>query len=167
MSAARSGTDLSVCCIPDVAPLIRATSCDSLKYHANIYLCSSAGGAAGGGSAGCSTSPCDASSFLPKRHDNWPRPSIITNIAGTKISDSTVENTRSPITASAIGKRNSPPGRTPARSASCRRHRDDGHTDAGDRTHHLTVTDRSINLAALQSSLERAAASAPVRIVAR
>jgi hypothetical protein len=33
--------------------------------------------------------------------------------------------------------------------------------------HHLTVTNRSIKLAALQSSLERAAASAPVRIVAR
>src|SRR5215470_3834780 len=47
--------------------------------------------------------------FLPKRQISPARSSITMNIAGTNTSDRTVENNRPPITASAIGERNSPP----------------------------------------------------------
>ena len=49
---------------------------------------------------------------LPKRQTRAPTSSISMNIAGTNTSDSTVENNRPPITASAIGERNSPPAPT-------------------------------------------------------
>src|SRR6185312_9045404 len=48
-------------------------------------------------------------SLLPKRQISEPRSSITMNIAGTNTSDRTVENSRPPMTASAIGERNSPP----------------------------------------------------------
>jgi hypothetical protein len=46
---------------------------------------------------------------LPIRQQNAEKSSIMANIAGTKISDSTVEKIKPPITASAMGERISPP----------------------------------------------------------
>src|SRR5579859_3251701 len=54
-------------------------------------------------------SPEETMSLLPKRQISEPRSSITMNIAGTNTSDRTVENSRPPMTASAIGERNSPP----------------------------------------------------------
>src|SRR6185437_3980696 len=67
------------------------------------FLCSAAVG---------SLPACETTSRLATRQISEPTSSITMNIAGTNTSESTVEKIRPPITASAIGERNSPPAPT-------------------------------------------------------